>query len=308
MGPGNARPTRLKMCLTPAAEVSGDPGFSRPVHTMSATMSPLPNLFVIGAPKCGTTTLHAYLGRHSAISMSEPKEPEVFASEVADPSARYSGMLAPGAAVRGESSTVYSQSPRWPGVPERIARHCPDARFLYLVRDPIERAESHYQQHVAHGKETRPAHEALADRRDPDSLFVCPSRYATQLRRYLDNFERDRVLVLDSARLAGQPEVLLGEVFDFLGLDREPIGPALRLNTREAVAGSVSWVPDGLPARLARVSAPAPLRRIGRRLLTRKVEPVVFDEGLRRELRSILEPEVSWLRDLSGQQFPSWSV
>ena len=101
----------------------------------------LPNVLVVGAAKCGTTSLHEYLDRHPEIAMAREKELDFFVeqknwSRGVD---WYERQFA-AAPVRGESSPSYTAYPRYRGVPERIRRIVPDAKLVYLVRDPVERA------------------------------------------------------------------------------------------------------------------------------------------------------------------------
>ena len=118
----------------------------------------LPTFFVIGAPKAGTTSLHTYLDAHPQIQMSAVKEPRFYAGpdngiayppdHVADPAA-YEALFDPAFPVRGESSTDYATHPRRTGVPERIKAAVPEARFVYMVRDPIARTVSHHRMTTA---------------------------------------------------------------------------------------------------------------------------------------------------------------
>lgn len=272
-----------------------------------------PNLFVIGAPKCGTTSLHAYLATHPRISMTSVKEPQIFAGD--DYRRRlpeYRRMLDPGAAVRGESSVVYSQYPRWPSVPERIREVASGSRFVYVLRDPVERAVAHYGQLVQDGKESRPLARALADFRREDSLYLCASRYATQIRRYLEHFEPDRLHVVDLERLSTDPAETMAGVFAFLGLPPAVDEGAFstRLNT-----SADHRTPTRL-GRLVRSSGLAgPTHRFGTRLrtalrplLSRRRSRPQLPEDLAAELRAELADEVRWLRGWSGMAFPGWSL
>lgn len=168
----------------------------------------LPTFFIIGAAKSGTTSLHRYLDQHPQIQMSLRKEPNFFSGadngipytfgRIGDLE-EYEKLFDPSAAVRGESSPSYADYPRRQGVPERIKELVPEAKLIYLVRDPIERTVSHYHHRVANGGERRPLREALSDLSDPYSPCICPSRYASQLDLYLRYFSQDRILVIDQA-------------------------------------------------------------------------------------------------------------
>jgi len=140
----------------------------------------LPTFFIIGAPKAGTTSLHNYLCEHPEIQMSAVKEPNFFAPHL-DPINeprrvgsldQYEQLFDPAVAVRGEASTPYSEYPLRQGVPERIHEQVPEAKFVYMVRDPVERTISHYNHLVAPQGERRSLAEALGDL-DPRSPSIC---------------------------------------------------------------------------------------------------------------------------------------
>src|SRR5262245_43211435 len=104
----------------------------------------LPNLIVIGAGKCGTTSLHLYLGLHPEISMTQQKELNFFVAELnwRRGLGWYEEQFREGTPVRGESSVAYSEYPQRQGVPERMAALVPDVNIVYCVRDPFERMVS----------------------------------------------------------------------------------------------------------------------------------------------------------------------
>src|SRR5436190_20938382 len=106
---------------------------------------PLPTFFIIGAPRSGTSSLHHYLNLHPEIGMSRLKETHHFVDNVQPPARRvedraeYEALFPSDARVRGEASPSYACYPQHGGAPERISVLLPDAKFIYLVRDPIER-------------------------------------------------------------------------------------------------------------------------------------------------------------------------
>lgn len=275
----------------------------------------LPNLFVIGAPKCGTTSLHHYLDQHPGISMTSQKEPWVFArDDFRERVAGYVELLDGNAPVRGESSAVYSIYPHFPGVPERIHAVVPQARFIYLVGDPIERAVSHHAQRLTDGTERRELHEALADYDSPDNVYIAASRYGRQLERYLALFDDSAILVESQDDLRTDTAATLGRVFAFLGVDREFRSPAFesRLNRREEHRVAT---PLGARIRGTRVfeglrqaPLPAGARVKLRRLVSRGVGRPRLDAALQSALAAELAPEVAWLRQFTGREFPGWSV
>lgn len=269
----------------------------------------LPNLFVIGAMKCGTSSLHHYLDQHPEISMSADKEPNVFVGPGwRDDVRRYATMLDPAALIRGESSTNYSKHPIFPGVPARIAELVPDARLIYVVGDPIRRLVAHYAQTVSDEIERRPFEQAVGNFDDPENTYVWNGRYATQVERYLEHFPASSLLVLDQADLLSDRAKTLQQVFRFLGVD--PTFSSMEfdsmLNTRgerrvvSTLGGRVrASRPAGAYRRLP-VPVRRPITRAARRVLSRPVERPILDERLRNRLVDLYEPEIDRLADLSG--------
>src|SRR5439155_16795665 len=173
----------------------------------------LPTFLVIGAPKAGTTRLYHYLASHPQIFVSDPKERRFFIEQInwnkglGWYEAQFAG--ADGAIARDELTPEYALHPMYPGVAERIARVLPDARLVYLVRDPIERMRSQYRHRVLDRLEQRPIEAAL--REDPQ--YLDGSRYAFQLEQYTPWFDRSRLLVIQSERLRDDRRAALRRIY-----------------------------------------------------------------------------------------------
>ena len=178
----------------------------------------LPNLIIVGGLKCGTTSIHHYLGLHPEIQMSKPKELNFFAQELNWDlgldwyASRFDGRFA----VRGESSPHYTNLPRFRGVPERIKRHCPDARLIYMVRDPIKRILSHWVHATGAGYETGEMVEVLSQ---PDTSYMNRSKYWMQLQPYLEHFEREQIEIIAQEELQSEREETMRKAFAFAGVD-----------------------------------------------------------------------------------------
>ena len=116
----------------------------------------LPDFVVVGAMKSGTSSLHEYLDSLPEVCMSRPKEPAYFVPRTVRVARAgwYSGYFTakPLARHRGEASPHYSIRHVYPGVVERMHAVMPDARIVYIVRDPIERIRSEWMHHVARGR------------------------------------------------------------------------------------------------------------------------------------------------------------
>src|SRR5438876_8544631 len=199
---------------------------------------PLPHFLIIGAQKAGTTALYAYVRRHPGVTGPPWKEVSFFDRHYRRGERWYRGnfpsaLLARGKLV-GEASPSYVFHPL---APERVAALVPAARLIVLLRDPVDRALSHYHHEVALGREPLSFEEALA--REPDRTrgevermlgdpayfseawwnhtYVARGLYAEQLERWFAVFPREQLLVLTTDELGSQPAQTYARVLDFLG-------------------------------------------------------------------------------------------
>jgi hypothetical protein len=271
--------------------------------------TPRPNLFIIGAMKSGTTSLHTYLATHPDVFMSDPKEPGYFVEEMtwSKGEAWYLSLFAAAGAatVVGESTAAYTMLPRFPGVPERLARFNPDARLIYIMRHPRERTVSHYWHMVQHHHERRDM--LTAFREHPP--YVNVSHYAMQLLPYLERFGPERVKTLTFEELTANPVGVVQGVFAWLAVDAGFVPP--NIGAKENVTGGTVERKKGLVNRFRHSRfwdavgglVPRPLRRLGRRLTEQRVqcspEAVAYLEPIQRE-------QIHALRELLGRDFPDW--
>jgi hypothetical protein len=288
-----------------------------------------PTFLIIGAMKGGTTSLHGYLDAHPQVQMSAVKETNFFSGPSdGKPYARgaerisrlddYERLFDPDVAVRGEASPSYTMYPRRKGVPERIAEVVPDARLIYLVRDPIDRLLSHYHHSLSVDGRQQPLREAIGDYRDPDCPFTCPGFYAAQLDRYLPYFPQERILVIDQADLRERREATLREVFGFLAVDESFVSPQfeqemnagrdLRTHSSAVVLLRQARTRVGPLWRSLPSGARRSIRGTVHRIAGRPLEPPSMDEGLRAELEELYADDVARLRALTGRPFAGWSI
>jgi hypothetical protein len=204
----------------------------------------LPNFFVIGAAKAGTTSLHHYLGSHPQVYMSPIKEPEFFLPR---PSGQSLARRPPGdhrrgmyetlfaragdAVAVGEASVRYSTHPFRPGAAGRIAALVPDAKLVYLVREPVARMVSQWMHNVRIGSERRGVEEALRSER-----YLLLSSYAYQAERFLEHFPAERLLVIVSEDLRQRRTQTLDRIWRFLGVGSGHLDPALGRELNRAPA------------------------------------------------------------------------
>jgi len=282
------------------------------------TEDPWPNLFVVGVVRGGTTSLWGYLQQHPEIYMSPVKEPHFFSQAGAKLAPLYRTeqayldlFSAAREPVRGEASASYFGDA---ATPQAIKRASPQAKILIILRDPIERAYSHYWHVVSNGHERRTFVEAvreeLADRRTPGAeRYVKRGFYSKPLRRYLDVFG-DSVHVLFLEELSRRPAKILRAVFDFLAVDPDFASQlvAERRNTFQLPRGPVASLVlrSATSRRAAGFLVPRQLRAsIERLLLSTPAQPVMEDEA-RDLLSGVYKSDEEELRSILGRSLP-WS-
>lgn len=289
-----------------------------------------PNLFIIGAMKAGTSALHAYLAAHPEIFMSEPKEPSHFVDAATVrriwPAMAHRGYaneetylaLFEGAGdvpVIGESSTNYAKRPQITGVPERIAAFNPDARFIYVMRDPLRRAISHYWHSVRSQRERRSPLAAVREK----PQYVDVSDYAMQLEPYLARFGRERIRLVISEELDQDRHRVVREMFSWLGVDPGFVPP----NLAERVGATPPSYRERRTAPLVRrlhrsrlwhtlaPKVPSMLKAGARRALYREREVALERAGEQRAiayLRPILLARTAALEELLGERPVPWTL
>lgn len=201
------------------------------VPTDAASQALMPNLFVIGASKSGSSALHAYLRVHPDVCMSREKEPCFFIDNDELKAAwpimarqacsydwkAYLDLWSGGedSKIRGEGSVYYSQTPHRSGVPARIAAACPDAKIIYTVREPVSRAITHYWQRFKEFQEPLPLDRAIKE----NLIYRDTSDYALQMNAYLEHFDRSQIHVIVAEELRTNRREVLADTIAWLGLD-----------------------------------------------------------------------------------------
>lgn len=272
----------------------------------------LPNLVVIGAMKCGTSSLHSYLRQHPQIFMSAEKELDFF---IEDRQWRrgvdwYASQFRC-APVRGEASPNYSARDRFPGVPERMHSLIPEAKLIYLVRDPVERVISHWVHIYSGHGETLPIDQAIRA-----SSYIERSQYWRQLQAFLEYYAADQILVVDSDDLRHRRNETMRGIFEFLGVNPEFRSTMFRLERHrssflrkknrlgERLAGT------GLESQLERL--PQPWRWGAKRLtslpFSRAIARPCLDAPTREWLVDRVRDDVAQLRTFTGLSLKGWSV
>ena len=227
----------------------------------TSPVRPLPDFLIVGAQKAGTTALYSYLRRHPTIVGPWWKEVSFFDRHFSRGESWYRGHFPSRPrtwlvkrrtrveALAGEASPGYLFHPF---APERVRRLLPDVRLIALLRDPVDRALSHYHHEVALGREALPFEEAierepermrgeLERMRDPayfshawwNFTYLGRGRYAEQLSRWFSVFPREQMLIVPSDELLEQPARTYARVLEFLGAPPYRLDSYPRIFTRD---------------------------------------------------------------------------
>ncbi len=275
----------------------------------------LPNLIIIGAMKCGTTSLHNYLKLHPEIHMSEMKETHFFVSEKNwDKGLKwYKSHFQAKLPVRGEASPLYSMHPLYDGVPERIHSLIPDVKLIYLVRNPLEKILSTYLHLLAEGKAHEDFEKELLNS-EKRRFYIDTASYYYQLEQYLEYFPESNILVVDSNDLKCSTEKTMHDIFRFLAVDdtftsekfrkewhrsnakrkRTRFGEALN---KSAAMRLLKKMPDGVAWHLERVVYYP---------FSRQLKKPKFSKKSEAQFKEALFDDVKKLAAFTGREYRRW--
>ena len=182
------------------------------------------HVFLIGAPKAGTTWLSKILGQHPEISFSNPKEPNFIAFHKGtfkrikdEPIWEKYDTYFSGAGIRIDGSIHAFACPL---APERIAERFPNSRFILCLREPVSRTFSHWKMII----DTLEDKKYNCDWSDfklawQDDRLRCDSLYATSMERWLKHFSLDKFLIINSKLFRNKPQSIIRDIEEFLKID-----------------------------------------------------------------------------------------
>ncbi len=214
---------------------------------------PAADFLVIGVQKGGTTALYEYLRQHPDLYLPDVKEAHYFDDERRDwgraDHAEYDRLFAPGraAVARGEVTPIYVY---WPNSLERIRAYNPAMRLVLLLRDPVQRAWSHWRMERSRGAETEEfgwcirqgrARLEAAEPRGFHREFSYVERgfYGRQVERLLELFPREQLLILRSDELDAGPTATVARICTFLGAPPPPPFRARRVHVGREIEGAM---------------------------------------------------------------------
>ncbi len=302
----------------------------------------LPDFFIIGAPKAGTTALHVALGGHPQLFLSSVKEPKFFLTD-GPPQTRggpgadhskanyiwrreeYEELFAeaPPGTLCGESTTLYLSDM---GAHRRIRALVPGAKLIAVLRDPVDRAHSNWTHSRSVGLERerdfRVACSMENERQQagwgPLWSYLRLGRYGEQLEHLFRHFHPDQVLLLRYRDLRNEPESAISRVCMFLGVDPDAVRslPALNVTAdvsdsrvnemlRRVMRGGSSLaykLPGRVPEAIGRVAGTPTLRLLQRHQQMRR--PLTLEE--RKALIPEFVADIALLERVTGLSFQDW--
>lgn len=245
----------------------------------------LPGFVIIGAMKCGTTSLHEYLSAHPQVTMSAQKELDYFIEERNFPKGLdwYRQWFPDDGTLGGESSPNYTKAHLFSGVPQRMHALLPDAKLIFIMRDPIERILSHWSHAVAMGRRTADADATFGSKR-AEHNFIKTSEYDIQLDAFTPYYPLEKMLLITTEALMKDRLATLQQVFRYLGVDdsftHESFHSIHHVSSEKVVKS------DPNARRLEKPSLPPE-----------------WEDWMREHLR----PHVARLREMTGLTFSEWS-
>lgn len=213
------------------------------IREVTSALRVLPDFVIVGAMKSGTTSLFHYLASHPQVVPPQYKEIHFFDNAYRKGVDWYrrhfplrATMKLKSNSITGESSPYYMLHPR---APKRMYDVIPDAKLIFLLRDPVERAISHYFFMRRFGEEERGLMRAVKEDRgriEKDGLslkkgdvyrsykhqffsYVQKGKYYEQIKRYEEKFGNEKIKLVKSKELFEKTEEVFGEVLRFLKLD-----------------------------------------------------------------------------------------
>ena len=230
------------------------------------------NFMIIGAQKCGTTSLAEQLAKHPEICFCKTKEPAYF-NTTADWQAglsRYHALFTPAPReICGEASTSYTFLPEYPETHSRLYSYNPELKLIYIMRNPVERIMSHYAHRLSLGRiNALPENEVFAR---PD--YINRTRYSYQIGPYLELFGRKNILLLLFEDYIHHQEETLKQTALFLGISPETF-PEIDTTPKNK---------------------------------TRRAREPQFSPGVKRQLWDVLRTDVQSLEEIMGKRLDIWT-
>lgn len=267
------------------------------------------NFMIIGAQKCGTTTLFKILKNHPSMIGCAPKEPHFFSTTKdwsSDLTQYHSLFKEKEGVLYFEASTTYTFYPlRNLRIWDDIFDYNPNMKFIYIVRNPIDRIVSSYMHTYERGYTDLGIEEALIEER----IYIELTRYYTQIFPYIRKFGRDNILIIDFEDLIYKKEIVLEQLSEFLLVDIEKFRELEQTHSNISVGGNKmhhKFDSPSLQLRAIRKFLPPLWNRIRDNSKRGFPEKPVLSFELKEMIINMLELEIKGLQELMQKDLGEW--
>lgn len=270
------------------------------------------DFMIIGAQKCGTTSVATQLAQHPDVCFSRVKEPGYFnrvqewQSEIDSYHKLFS---AKDDQICGEASTMYTFSPEWEGTHARLNSYNPDLKLIYMMRNPIERVISNYSHNLVRGivKES-PEKIVLSD-----PAYINRSKYWMQIEPYLGLFTENRIRLIVFEEYISNQQLTLDQIAPFLGISSNGFDRSDDAREHKTIGNwylKYEWMREFTNTesfQIIRQLFPENLRKALRKRLSRRLEQKPqFSVDLQRSIWSVVEDDVRRIEDFLGREIRQW--
>lgn len=215
--------------------------------------------------------------------------------------------------VCGEASVLYSAYPSLPGVPEKMHERLPNARLIYVIRNPLNRIVSEWIDATASRMEIRNLEDCLSDL-SVDNHYLSQGLYFFQLDRFLRFYDRKNVLVIQHSDLLRQRHDCLRRVFRFIDVEQDFYSPSFeklvnRSEDKVHLSGFGRELSKTAPMKWLGAHAPSARNLVEKTLLasrTASVERPEIDSQTKVRLVDFFEEDRKKLSDFLGEELKEW--
>ena len=277
------------------------------------------NTFIVGAPKAGTTSLHHYLNQHTDVSMSSVKEPNFFSFKEVSPlfykslciktSEDYHKLFDEQKKIMGEASVSYLF---YDEVSKRIHDYNPKAKIIVMLRQPIERAFSHYLMDCRLGFCSVSLEDILNNPQKHQQFYqqyVKLGNYYSQLKRYLSIFPKGQVQVIFYENFKNNTSAEMSSLFNFLEIDNQPLDLSIQnsflspSNSLIAFLYKFNWIRKGF-----KLLVPFSLLSFFKKTLFSGSKKPKISDAVKQQLKQYYRSDVGQLEKLLNVDLSRWDI
>lgn len=274
-----------------------------------------PDIVVIGAMRCATTSLYEILRAHPDFEVTKVKECDFFLpNEFEEGIEAFKKLITRSDLPIVDVSPNYSKLYQWPGTAKRIFKTNPDAKLIYIVRDPIARSISAYNALYLSGHHLPKPEQVVPNCTENEVLSG--SMYATHLKAFLKYWDPSNITIVDYDKLVSNPEEAVEEMMNSAGFkcDRKGI-QSIRTNDSIGLRRRPkSWAHlrnTGFGRRARRMLPQPMLERVKSMVFSvtpNQAPPPTFSSSARTKIGAYLKSDTNEFRELTGRTFDHWSI